>query len=95
MPSLPTAVMIETLASRAFSYVWRNASLVDIEALGNPNDIFNTSAPCSIANSIPEHTVLAFPPPASSITLMHITVASGAMPVCVPEVPSPQMMPAQ
>ena len=95
IPSLPTAVTIATLDSRALTYVLRNASFVDIEALGNPSDMFNTSAPCSMANSIPEHTELASPLPASSITLIHITVAPGAMPVCVPEVPSPQMMPAQ
>ena len=60
-----------------------------------PKDILKISAPFSTAYSTADTIASAVPSPLSPSALIHIKVASGAIPVAVPEVPSPQIVPAQ
>ena len=61
----------------------------------NPEDMLIMSAPFSIANCTPLIIFAGEPPPTLSTVFMAINVASGATPTMLPEVPSPQIIPAQ
>ena len=98
LPSLPDATTATISMSNSFSKVERMvalpASLIAVEVYMKPNEMLKISAPLSAAHSIPVMSWLRLRPEASCV-LIHITCASGAMPVIVPEVPSPAMIPAQ
>ena len=93
--SLPAATEATTPAYITFSNISRMIPLTYEFGYVQPKEMLRMSAPFSTANSIPDTKASNVPRPSSSKTLTHINVASGAIPVCVPEVPSPQIVPAQ
>ena len=94
-PSLPAATAATIPVVNRFSNTVRMDIFVETSGFAHPKDMLKTSAPFSAANSTPEINASSVPRPLSLRTFIHISVASGAMPVCVPEVPSPHIVPEQ
>ena len=84
-----------TPSSKALSQMRLNIVLSVTLGLGMPNDIFMISAWFSMANCMALLMLLTLPVPLLLRAFKHIKVASGAMPVLIPAVPSPHTVPAQ
>ena len=90
---LPAQTEAMTLAAKVLSQAWRVIRFCVALGCGLPNDMLMTSAPCSTANCMAAIHWVSSPSPWSLKAFKAITVADGAMPVCVPETPVPQTVP--
>ena len=91
---LPAQAATTTPAAKVLSQAWRVISFCAALGWGRPNDMFIKSAPCSKANCMAATQWVSSPTPSLLKVFKAMMVASGAMPVCEPEDPVPQMVPA-